>query len=292
MLTNTRRIFKETFQNISTEKGNFIATFVTMSVIFLMLEFFGAYFINMQKLNDFIKTNIQIKVYLKHSLSVEKMEEVKKGIYAINDVKGIKYKSKDVALQEMSQELKLQLDMSDNPLSDVIYINVDENVNLGEIKTQLQKIDGIDQVDVRSDFVEKVSRFVKGLNILTIYFAIGASIPIFILIFNFVNAGIALRRNDIEIMTLVGASRWYIKMPFILEGLLNVFLSSVVTLGLFYFIYSNISQGIAMVLPLVPVAPIKYVMTVNLSIVAAYGIIITVIASYISVRKYIKIHGD
>lgn len=192
----------------------------------------------------------------------------------------------------MSQELKLQLDMSDNPLSDVIYINVDENVNLGEIKTQLQKIDGIDQVDVRSDFVEKVSRFVKGLNILTIYFAIGASIPIFILIFNFVNAGIALRRNDIEIMTLVGASRWYIKMPFILEGLLNVFLSSVVTLGLFYFIYSNISQGIAMVLPLVPVAPIKYVMTVNLSIVAAYGIIITVIASYISVRKYIKIHGD
>lgn len=79
MLTNTRRIFKETFQNISTEKGNFIATFVTMSVIFLMLEFFGAYFINMQKLNDFIKTNIQIKVYLKPSLSVEKMEEVQKG---------------------------------------------------------------------------------------------------------------------------------------------------------------------------------------------------------------------
>ena len=52
MLTNISRVFKEAFQNIASEKGFLFSTIVTMTVIFLMLECFGAYAINMRKLND------------------------------------------------------------------------------------------------------------------------------------------------------------------------------------------------------------------------------------------------
>lgn len=292
MLTNIRRVFKEAFQNISSEKGLFFSTFITMSVIFLMLEFFGAYVVNMQKLNDYVKTNIQVKMYLKSGLNDEQRQKIQDAIYKLPETKGVKFYPKEIALQELSKSLNLTLDMKDNPLPDTVFININENADMEKIRGELSKIEGVDQVDVRSDFVKRVAGFARGLNIMTLYFSIAASIPVFILIFNFVNAGVAIRKTDIEIMTLVGASRWYIKMPFIIEGIVNVTLSSIVSLGLFYYLYSYLAEGVRMFLPVMPFASITEVFPMSAAVVFGYGMVITVVASYISVKKYIKIHGD
>ena len=292
MLTNISRVFKEAFQNIASEKGFLFSTIVTMTVIFLMLECFGAYAINMRKLNDYLKTNIQIKAYLKDGATEEAKQKVQTDILAIPEVKGVKFYSKEIALNDMSRSLNINLDIKDNPLPDTIFITVDENSNLEGVRTRVQTIDGIGQVEEKSEMVEKISKFVKGLNVAVIYFSIGASIPVFILIYNFVNAGILLRKTDIEIMTLVGASRWYIRVPFILEGLINIFISSIISISLFYLLYGYVAEGVKMVIPVMPFAsPIEVVPAVA-GLVFAYGAVITTVASFMSIKKYVRIHGD
>jgi cell division transport system permease protein len=292
MLTNIKRVFKEAFQNIVSEKSFLLSTIVTMTVIFLMLEFFGAYAINMRKLNDYLKTNIQIKAYLKDGTTEEGKQKLQADIMAIPEVKGVKFYSKEIALNDMSKSLNINLDIKDNPLPDTVFITVDENTNMEGVRTQIETIDIIDQVEGKSEIVEKISKFVKGLNRAVLYFSIGASIPVFILIYNFVNAGILLRKTDIEIMSLVGASRWYIRMPFIIEGFINIFISAGISIGLFYFIYSYIADGIKMVIPVMPFATTMEVVPTVAVLVFGYGAIITTIASYISIKKYVRIHGD
>ncbi len=292
MLTNIKRVCKEAFQNIISEKGFLLSTIVTMTVIFMMLEFFGAYAINMRKLNDYLKTNIQIKAYLKEGATEEIKQKIQMDIIAISEVKGVKFYSKEIALNDMSKSLNINLDIKDNPLPDTIFITVDENTNMEGVRTRLQSIEGIEQVEEKSEIVDKISKFVKGLNVAVLYFSIGASIPVFILIYNFVHAGILLRKTDIEIMSLVGASRWYIRMPFILEGLFNILVSAGISIGIFYVLYSYIAEGIKMVVPVMPVATTTEVVPTVAVLVFAYGAIITTVASYISIKKYVRIHGD
>lgn len=292
MLTNIKRVFKEAFQNIISEKGFLLSTIVTMSVIFMMLEFFGAYAINMRKLNEYLKTNIQIKAYLKEGTTEDEKQKLQTDIMSIPEVEGIKFYSKEIALNDMSKSLNINLDIKDNPLPDTIFITVNENTNMEGVRKKIELLSAIGQVEEKSEIVEKISKFVKGLNIAVLYFSIGASIPVFILIYNFVNAGILLRKTDIEIMSLVGASRWYIRMPFIIEGLINIFVSAGISIGLFYLLYSYIADGIKMVVPVMPFATAAEVVPVVAVLVFVYGAVITTIASYISIKKYVRIHGD
>ena len=81
-------------------------------------------------------------------------------------------------------------------------------------------------------------------------------------------------------------------MPFIIDGLINIFISASISIGLFYLLYNYIAEGIKMVIPVMPFATTEEVVPVVALLVFVYGAVITTVASYMSIKKYVRIHGD
>lgn len=292
MITSIKRVFGETIENLKNEKMLFFSTFITMTVIFIVLSFFVAYTLNLKGINDFIKKNMQIKLYLDNSLTDDGIENLEKSLLKYSEIVSIKFISKDVALKQMVSALQLEFDFNENPLQNVILVNIGDDVGVEELAAKLKAEQGVTDVDARVDFISKLSKIVANINTVTIYIYIMIAVPVFIIIFNLIGNSINRRRDDIEVMALVGATPWYIKWPFILEGFIHVILASLVSLVIFTPIYDFTKESIEAVLPFIAVMPVRETVKAVLAVTSLFGIVVTFMASYVSIKANLKMYGD
>lgn len=292
MKLKLRRIIKETSENIKNEKSMFFSTVVTLTIIFLISNLFWSVVVNLKNLNEFVKSNMQIKVYLEKGVTSDGVEELESQIWKYSEVKNLKYIPKEIALKQMSQSIGIDLDYSDNPLPDVIMVVLNDDINLEKIREKLIKEPGVAEVETKGEFIKKIVKFAKSINSLMLYMYIIISLPIFVLIYNLVHLTIIYRKEDIEIMALVGASRSYIKIPFILEGIFNVFLASIASVLIFIPIYTFLKKEMETALPILNIASLRDIFPSILIFVFVFGVLITTIASYLSIKRYLKVYGD
>lgn len=286
------RIIKETEENIKNDKSMFISTIITLSIIFLMANIFWALVVNLKNLNDYVKSNMQIKVYLEKGITTDGVEELERQIWKYNEIKSLKYVPKEIALNQMSKSLGIDLDYSDNPLPDVIMVVLNDDINIDKMREKLMREPGVSEVEAKGEFIKKIIRFAKSINTMMFYMYFIISLPVFILVYNLIHLTIVYRREEIEIMTLVGASRHYIKAPFILEGIVSVFLSAIFSVGMFSLVYRFLKNEMENALPILNIASLNDILPSIFIFVFVFGIIITSAASYLSIKRYLKVYGD
>ena len=185
-----------------------------------------------------VRNRVVVDAYLKDTATEADRVEVQRQLEATSGVKSVEYVSKDEALRELGNKVndardKIEL-LGSNPLPSLFRITPEDPDELRAIVADIApagtpRFDVIDDVQNRESDTGKIlsaTGLVKGLGAVMATLLILASIA---LIANTIRLSVFARRREVEVMKLVGATNWFIRWPFVIEGMIVGFLGGVLS---------------------------------------------------------------
>ena len=127
------KILEEVRENIKNDKNLFYYSLVTMIIIFFIFNFFCMMALNLLKFNEYLKSNMQLKIYIEKNTTKEENLYLEKKLLKYDEIIKTKYVSKDIALEDLSKNLDLNFDYTDNPLPDAIFVRIKENTDIDKL---------------------------------------------------------------------------------------------------------------------------------------------------------------
>ncbi|MBC3536474.1 permease-like cell division protein FtsX [Megasphaera hominis] len=271
-----------------------IASIATVAVSFFVLGLFLIMVANLDYFADNLENQVQISVYLKDGLTTDQVMSVGKRLKELPDVKSIEFTNKDQAMDKLKERMKDQpgiLDALDgkNPLptSYTLTLNNPEQVRkTAEVVGEYKEVESTHYGQEIIEQLFQVATIIRWGGIALIIFLTFATLFI---ISNTIRLTVFARRREIGIMKYVGATNWFIRWPFLLEGLLLGFIGGLIAdlaLVQFYeFTVATIHRTLAF-LPLVSPYPFMYQAS---AIILVISMIIGAIGSTISLKRYMKV---
>lgn len=235
---------KETFRNIFKEKRLFFSSFLSLIVVFVLLDTFIFGIFNLNDFKSKMENSNQGIVYVK-TMTQEEITNFQGKLLQIKGIESIKYTSKEKALQSLEGELNVDLSEEENPLLDSFYIYIGKNVDANQLKSELQKNPEVEEVDLRADEINKMNTFSKKLDNVLFYGGSGILVFTIILLSNITSFTVKARRNEIRDLVASGVRGIAIKFTFFLEGLLLVILTSLIGFYGFYRLQLFIVEGLS-----------------------------------------------
>lgn len=287
---------KQGFKNIFRNGWYSLASVATISACLLLFGVFFSIVVNMLHVVKTAEEGVAVTVFFDEGLSDDRIAQIGDLITKRSEVREVNFVSADEAWESFKQELGENAEgIIDNPLKDSanyeIYLNKIEYQN--SLVEYLESIDGVREVN-RSDLTANI---LTGMNSLLGYISIAIivillAVSVF-LISNTVMMGISLRREEITIMKYIGATDFFVRAPFVVEGLIIGLIGSAIPLGLIYSLYNYVTSFINInfvilndILQFVSVGEIfRYLVPVSLGIGAGIGFI----GSFTTVRKHLRV---
>ncbi len=289
MIRNTLFYIKEAF--LSTKKNSVIslATVICLTATLIIVGIFLAISLNIDLFITNIESQLTAIAYFKDNFTEE---EIKKLVEEISNLKGVKevhYISKEEALQKLKEDLAEHEDilagLPENPLPSSLEIKVYETGYLEEIAALLSQYKGIEEVNYGGELTKSlmsIFNFVRKMGLWIILVLLAIAI---LIMFSVIKISVHSRQQEIEIMALVGATSWFIRWPFIIEGFLKGFVSSLLA---FFSLSKTYQYFIGQVKEIIPFMPImagnEFIIRVGI-IVLLLGTSIGIFGSMLSLRK-------
>ena len=240
-------IFKNRFLNL--------VTIITISLSILIASAFILFFVNTSEIINSWKKGLRIMAYLQPGIDNNGLKELKQKILALDDVEGFNFIPKQEALNRLKEQMKHQSslfrNLTQNPLPDSIEIRMtvatESWQKIDTLAAQLEALPQIDEVEYGQRWVGRFAQIISLFRLAG--YAMGALFfmaTIFI-VANTIRLVIYSRREEVEIMRLVGATDNFIKIPFYFEGIIQGALGAMIGLAMLYiafmFVSSNVDKG-------------------------------------------------
>ena len=268
-----------------------ISVVISLSLVLFIVGTLFLVLINAQKLSNYVKENIGFSVMLEENTSELDCLRFLKEIDANNFSKSATLVSKEQATKELRNELGEDFVdfLGYSPLLSSIDVKLNANYanadSLLKIKNQLQKNKNVFEVYYQEDLVEKINSNVNRITIFLLAFCSLLLIIAFVLINNTIRLSVYSKRFLIRTMRLVGAKNSFIKKPFLINSLYQGLYGAI--FAVFMLIGSlQLIQKEAM--HILNISDLKVIGTVFL-LIFIFGIFISWISTYLSVKKYIKL---
>lgn len=293
------RVFKTTWQYIRRYPYQTLAISLVMGMIYFLLTVNIIATVNSQKILDHLETLPQIIAFFKDEVTAEQVNGLKKQLEETGKVASLKYVSKEEALaiyREQNKNDPLLLEMvTANILPSSLEASAKEAKYLSEFHGIFKEQSFVEDVVYQADVVKNlISQTEKGrkTNIILMGSLCISSLFIILIVIAF---KISNKKEEIEILRLVGASNWYIRWPFILEGIFYGFLGAIIGWGLSYVfaLYQNPSLftsafgELALSFDYLSI-PSPLFMLAILGIMVASGILIGAGGSLLAVWRYLR----
>ncbi len=287
---------KQGIKNIFRNGWYSLASVATISACLLLFGAFFAIVVNVVHIVKAAEEGVAVTVFFDEGLSDEKIAQIGDMITKRSEVREVNFVSADEAWETFKQDLGEYAEgIIDNPLEDSanyeIYLNKIEDQN--SLVTYLESVEGVREVN-RSDLTANI---LTGMNSLLGYIAVAIivillAVSVF-LISNTVMIGIQLRKEEITIMKYIGATDFFVRAPFVVEGLIIGLIGSAIPLGLIYSLYNYIIDFINInfsiltdLLKFVSIGVIfQYLVPISLIIGAGIGFV----GSFTTVRKHLRV---
>lgn len=285
------------FQSLASFSVLFFTLFLATSVVFTLSFLYG--------LLGYVETRPQVTVYFKNEASESDIFKMRDELVNSNKVASVNYVSKNDAFKiyrELNKDNPLLLEMvTADILPASLEIYAKKPVFLPEIAKAIENKVGVDEVDFQKIIVERLVNLTNTIRIGSLIFFIFLIFNALITLLSLGHFKIALKKDEIELNKLLGASDFYIQKPFVKEGLFFGITSSLTAFGIFASIlfylqpfFSSYLKGVANLildldfvkLPVWPLNPL-FLITVLLLIMVS-GIIISVLSSLLATKKYLK----
>ncbi len=279
-------ILKEAFRGLSKNK---LMAFVTFGVMFFSLFIFGLFLISTVNLFLLIRKaeeKVEITAFLKDNLTNENISALKQNLSSLVGVKEVIFISKQQALEQFREDLGDNSDLLEalesNPLPasfDVIlYESYKDPKNLQELAVKIDAMPGIEEIKYGKEWVEILDKVVKILVGVDLILGLIISLSSIFVVANTIKLTVFARRNQIEIMELVGATHKFIVSPFLVEGIIEGILAGAVASGLLFGVYNLFASRLG---DFVQITRELFI------IVLVFGTLLGYIGSHISVKKFL-----
>jgi len=297
--SSIRYYFKEGIGSLIKNRLMTIASMATVSACIFIMACSYCMVNNLQYILDQMEDTIGVAVFLKGDLPAEQIETLKKDMEKIKHVSNVQYISPDDALDDLKEEWDLEEGIlegfsgENNPLSNSFKISLDGIEYQADVLKQLQQMKGIDTIrhaQTETEILMKVNRIIQigGIAVILIL----GIVSIFI-IMNTIKISVYSRRNEINIMKYVGATDWFIRWPFVIEGVLIGLIGSIIPMLVVWPLYGKSINVIYEFLPMIKnLATFRLpseIFATLLPISLAFGVLLGVIGSVTSMRKHLKV---
>lgn len=284
--------------NIFRNKLFSLASIATISACLFLFGLFYAVILNFQNVVRTAEEDVSVTVFFKDGTTQEEMEQIGAQIRARDEVSEAKFISADEAWAEWAPE-NIGEDYNEiyteNPLEGMdnyeIYMN-----DVSKQESLVGWLESIPQVDeVRHS--EVAATTLTGVNALVAYTSVGIiaillAVSVF-LINNTVMIGISVRKSEIEIMKYIGATDFFVRSPFVIEGILIGLIGSLLPLGLIYVLYKKVIDYVMIEFPslsgLLQFLPVSEIYRTLLPVCLGLGAGIGFLGSFITVRKHLRV---
>ncbi|MBP3469613.1 MAG: permease-like cell division protein FtsX [Lachnospiraceae bacterium] len=285
------------FRNTIKNKWFTLASVATIAACLFLFGIFYAVIVNFQNIVKTAEEGVSVTVFFDEGTPDERIAEIGDLIRNHTAVASANFISADEAWEDFKQDyLEGYADgFTENPLanSENYEIYLQDVSRQAELVSYLEAIDGVRRVN-RS---EVTANTLMGVNSLVAYVSIGMiaillAVSIF-LISNTVMIGISVRKDEIAIMKYIGATDFFVRSPFVIEGIIIGALGSLIPMGIIYFLYNEmivyIMTHFSSLTKLLAFVPVEQVFHYLVPISLGVGMGIGFIGSYVTVRRHIKV---
>lgn len=295
MRFSTKQYFiKETYKSIRRNGFMSFASISTVAVSLLVLGMFLMIFLNTNNLAQYLENQVQISVYMQDSATDKELASVKDKLTKMPGVVKVSQVNKQQALERFKKRLGDQEQLlnslgKENPFPNSFEVQVDNPDRIKVLTPQIGQLPKVETAKFGQEVVEHLFQLTKILRLGGIVLVVFLAMATLFIISNTIRLTVFARRKEVIIMKYVGATDWFIRWPFLLEGMTLGFFGAVVAFVLINSIYASLLDRIHATLaflPLLPTSPL--LLYVDLFLLAA-GTGIGALGSYISLRKFLRV---
>lgn len=286
---------KQAFTQINRNKGMSATSIFAITAMMLILGLFFVITVNVNLFTEVVKQDYDlVEIYLKDSTNTAQSDEIMAQLKNLKGVKEVEYRDKAEALDIMKVrwgDSGYLLDsLGNNPLPNSVLVTVSDLESATSVTTQAAKLDGIENVKYYQETVEKLTKatdFLQLAALIIMGFLVVVSV---VVVANTIKLTVFNRSREISIMKYIGATNWFIRGPFLAEGVIIGVFSSLISVGITALVYGKIVQVIGtdiMSIISSPLVPVGYLAGNLVCIFLAIGVSIGACGSIVSMRKFL-----
>ncbi len=288
---------RQGFRNLFRNKWFTLASIATISACLFLFGLFYAIVTNFQHIVKTAEEGVSVTVFFDEGIDDSRIQEIGDLIQKRPEVSAINFISAEEAWETFSEQYlgEYKDGFTENPLEDSanyqIYLN---DVSMqSALVTYLESLDGVRQVN-RS---EVTATTLTGVNALVAYVSVGIIAILFavsiFLISNTVTIGISVRKEEINIMKYIGATDFFVRSPFVVEGMLIGLIGSAIPLGIIYALYNMVIEYVmerfSMLSQLLSFLTVDEIFRMLAPVSLGIGVGIGFLGSIVTVRKHLRV---
>ncbi len=287
--------FVDAFKSLKRNKTLSIAAMITVLITFFIFGTFILLGLNFNKAIEDVASKLEIKVYLDNDIKLIDQREIEMKLNELDGVKEVIYESKEEAFVNLKDMLKDNqgllegYDLKDNPLPSSFIVKLENPEDASQITEAVKDMTGVEDISNQQDMIDTISSFVSGVRVAGLaLFVVFIGVSIF-LITNTTKITVYSRRREVGIMKYVGATDWFIRWPFIIEGMIIGIIGSLLSSILLYVLYRWIFGYIVSNMFLVSLVSPAFVLSTLTWIFVLGGTVIGALGSIVALRKFLDV---
>lgn len=288
-LRTIKYFFKESFTSLIRNRWMSLASIGAVASALIIFGSFLLLSVNFDYILKDVESQVEITAYLEDSVDGAGISELNKSIGSIEGVKEVKFISKEDAIEEFKEQVGRELlEGIENPLPNSFRIKVNDPHEVGTVAEKIQRFVGIEEVKYGKGIVEKLFNIIYWMRIIgMVIMAVFAAVSIFI-ISNTIRLTVFARRREISIMKYIGATDWFVRWPFLIEGMVLGLIGSSLAIGILAVAYNYLFITVKINLPMIALLPIEEFYNYALGFLGI-GMLIGAFGSSFSIKRFLKV---
>lgn len=285
----------EAFKNLWRDRVMSTASILVLASCLVLLGCFSLLVVNINtNMNRLVSLN-EIVAFVEYDLTAEEVEVIGQKIRVLDNVESIEFISKDEGLDSMKEDyagfedvFDSMKESGDNPLSDSFRIKYKDNSKVTTLDYNLRQIEGVRKVNNRLDLATSLENFKSGISVIFIGFLVVLFIVSVFIIINTIKLAVNSHMEEIRVMKYIGASDWFVVVPYIIEGTIIGIFSSAIAYVAQWYVYFSLEKMVASDIKMVELMSFGDIGGVVALAFLAVGILTGVVGSCISLHKNLQ----
>ena len=296
--TSLKYLTHEGFRNVWVNR---LMSLASVTVLMACLIIMGAgimIYFNINNVVDKVQSQNVVMVYVADDASEDETTQIGTSLKGISNVESCEFVPKEVAFQEQIQSMAgdaaLFEGFDEIPLPDAYKVTVKDLSQFENTVSQIKQINKVDSVRENSDLASKLLSLRHAVSIVSVGLVVMLFLVALFIISNTIRITMFSRKLEISIMKAVGATNWFIRWPFMIEGMILGTISGIVSLGVLWGLYAVAEKVFAQTLSLIgfSLVPFSGYWWQILLVFVAIGLFTGGFGSLVSMAKYLKEQGS
>lgn len=293
-IRTTEYFVREVFFSLKRNNWMTLASIGTVAVSLFVLGMFMLIVMNMNHMASSLESQVQISVYLQDDISDSTKRDIESDINSMQGIESVTYISRDEALDRFRERLGEQKYLLEalgdtNPLPDSFEVTVKQPDMVKTAAETIQEYKGVESTKYGQDVIQHLFEITRLIRIFGISLIVLLAAATLFLISNTIRLTVFARRKEIAIMKYVGATDWFIRWPFMLEGMVMGFFGAILSVIVLRLAYGAITEKIYDTLAFLPLVPMYPAIDHISLLIMACGMIIGALGSTISLKRFLKV---